>query len=294
MTGSVDAQQSWPLGKDQDAADTLQEMFDQFAANAGPLAPMFGKLSDEQRQALEQVEISIADERRFGNPILNAYLKQLQAKRIGITKHGADAAYVSALVNQLKPQLRNARRYPRVDVRVVASGSADAYSIPGGHIIVTSGMLETCGSEAALVGVLRTELSHLDHGHQLLPLKQAQLSRRPLDFEDGMFLMSLVARPFRPEQEQEADLDATQWMMAAGYEALELARLLSSWNRRQAQTTPWLDFVPNFVKSHPDPGRRAADIARRAAALKARYPQSSYVGRENLEKRILKSRREFP
>ena len=38
---------------------------------------------------------------------------------------------------------------------------------PGGTLIFFRGILDFAGSEAALVGVIGHELSHLDHGHQL-------------------------------------------------------------------------------------------------------------------------------
>ncbi len=62
-------------------------------------------------------------------------------------------------------------------------------------------------------------------------------------------MMALFARPFRPENESEADRDAVEWMMAAGYEPKELSRMLNQWDAKQSQTAPWMDFVPGFVKN---------------------------------------------
>ncbi len=45
--------------------------------------------------------------------------------------------------------------------------------------------METVGSEAALVGVIAHELSHLDREHLLLPLKQAKMMNQPLTGLDG-------------------------------------------------------------------------------------------------------------
>ena len=35
-----------------------------------------------------------------------------------------------------------------------------------------------------------------------------------------------------------------RWMMAAGYEPRELAKLLSRWDQRQDQAMPWMQFIP--------------------------------------------------
>lgn len=57
-------------------------------------------------------------------------------------------------------------------------------------------------------------------------------------------------------------------MLATGYDARELARLLSRWDASRDQTAPWTKIVPAFARSHPDSGRRAAvihDIVDRAS-----------------------------
>ncbi len=274
-------------------AAEFQALFESFAERAGPMAPMFGKLSPEQVAKIEAIDISLADENRFGNQVLEGYLEQLRGRRIATTTRGQDVAYVVQLCDALKPHMAGAKRYRRLDIRLVETDASDAYSIPGGHLLLTRGLLNTCGTEAALVGVLAHELSHLDHGHQLLMLKQSKLSNQPLDFRDGMLWISLIARPFRPEQESQADADACQWMMALGYEPKQLVQLLESWQQQQAQTQPWMQFIPNFVKSHPDPGKRAQAILQNAGKLHARFPDADYVGVENLRQRIPKSQQEM-
>jgi predicted Zn-dependent protease len=266
-------------------AAAFEQMFERFAENAGPLAPMFGKVTPEQQRQLDSINVSVADEREFGQRVLEAYTKQLDDANIGVSQLGKDVTYVQQLLKRLKPQMQNGGRYARFEVSCIESDSSDAFSIPGGRILVTKGLLTRAPSEAAVVGVLAHELSHLDRGHQLIPLKQSQLARQPLNFQDSMFLVSLVARPFRPEQESEADRDATAWMMAAGYEPRELAKLLMQWDRQQEQTAPWMEFVPGFVKSHPDAGKRARVVLQIAQQNRAKYPDAKFVGVQNLRQR---------
>lgn len=278
----------------QQAGDNFQNFFEELASKAGPMAPMFGKLSPEQLAKLEQIKVSVADENQFGQRILDAYLQQLKQSKVAVSQQGKDINYLRQLLKMLKPRMRNADRYKQLDVRLIESDSADAFSIPGGRLLVTRGLLESANSEAAVVGVLAHELSHLDHGHQLIPLKQSKLSNQPLDFQDRMMWIGLTARPNRPEQESEADNDATRWMMDAGYDPRELARLLSSWDQQQNQVAPWLSFVPGFVKSHPDAGKRAQDVLQVASNLALNAPQAKYIGVENLRTRTPRSIRSFP
>ncbi len=274
--------------------DALQEMFERFASQAGPMAPMFGKLTPEQVAKLDRITVTPAEEAKFGLKVLDAYLQQLKQSQTTVSQRGKDVAYLEQLVKLLQPRMSNAKRYRAIDVRLIESDSTDAYSIPGGHLLVTRGLIETAVSEAAVVGVLAHELSHLDRGHQLIPLKQSKLANQPLDFKDRMMWISLVARPNRPEQESEADSDATRWMMECGYDPRELARLLSSWDQRQDQVAPWLQFVPGFVKSHPDAGKRAQEVLQCAALIKDKFPNATYIGVENLRSRTPRSVLAFP
>ncbi len=266
----------------------FEEFFQSFAEQAGPLAPMFGKFSPEQMERLESVDITVAEENKFGQRVLDAYREQLGSGQIALSTKGKDVDYLQMLCNGLKASMKNGKRYRHIDIRIIEVESTDAYSIPGGHLLVTRGLLETCGSEAALVGTLAHELSHLDRGHQLLQLKQSKLAQQPLNFKDGMMLISTIARPFRPEQETEADRDATEWMMSAGYAASELARLLNSWDQRQTREMPWMAYMPSMIKSHPNPGRRAQDVLVLAEKLQPQYPDAKFVGVENLEQRVPK------
>jgi predicted Zn-dependent protease len=274
-------------------SEGLQELFESFAERAGPMAPMFGKLTPDQVARIEAIDVSTTEENRFGTQVLDAYLEQLRKAKVAVSNRGSDVEYLQDLCASIQPQMKQSKRYKRLDIRLVESDSTDACSIPGGHILITRGLLDTCGSEAALVGVIAHELSHLDRGHQLLSLKQSKLAGQRLSFNDSVMLISLVARPFRPEQESEADFDATEWMMRAGYDARELVKLLESWQQREIQTTPWMQFIPGFVKSHPNAGKRAQEILRRSQHLAIEISDAKYIGIENLQQRIPKLQHEF-
>jgi predicted Zn-dependent protease len=266
-------------------AQSLQKMFDNFAENAGPMAPMFGKLTPEQLQKLESIKVTPTEESQFGQRVLDAYLQRLKESKVDVTMDGKELNYVRQLIKLIKPLMKNGTRYKSIDVRLIERPEMDAFSIPGGRLLLTRGMVEDAGSEATLVGVLAHELSHLDRGHQLLPLKQSKLSNEVLDFKDQMMWISLISRPARSEQESEADADATLWMMKLGYDPRELVKLLTQWSQRQDQVAPWLQFVPGFVKSHPDAGIRAQKVAELADRLSNQYPHADFIGADNLEKR---------
>lgn len=269
----------------------LEQMFDAFASQAGPMGAMFGKLSPEQVQQLDAIDISLAEERQFGDKVLEAYLKNLADSQTKVTAQGRDVQYLAQLVALIKPLMTHATRYRKIQVRVIETPAADAYAIAGGELLVTRGLLDTCESEAAMVGVLSHELSHLDRGHLVQILKQTKLMQQPDALDaNRLALMFATMRPFRPEQESEADADATKWMMNLGYDPRELVRLLSHWAQQKDQQAPWMKMVPSFVKTHPDPAKRAGEILQLAEQLQKTIPNASFVGTENLQKRTPKPR----
>ncbi|MFO0924984.1 MAG: M48 family metallopeptidase [Pirellulales bacterium] len=242
----------------QNPAESFQKMFEQFSSQANQFAPgMLGEMSPEQKAKLASIKVSVQEEQQAGQKAMDAFLEYATKQKWKVVADGKEVRYLKQLLKVLTPKMKHEDRYGQWDVRIVEMDGADAYSFAGGHLLFTKGLMETVGSEAALVGVIAHELSHLDREHLLLPLKQAKMMNQPLTGLDGFSMMALFARPFRPENESEADRDAVEWMMAAGYEPKELSRMLNQWDAKQSQTAPWMDFVPGFVKTHPDPGRRA-------------------------------------
>jgi predicted Zn-dependent protease len=196
--------------------------------------------------------------------------------------------------------MRNADRYRSIEVWVVESETTDAHSFPGGWITVTSGLLDFAESEAAIVGVLAHELSHIDRGHQLelprrLRLAEQTFTATPAQAEDwletGKLFASYFARPFRPEQEIEADADAVKWMVESGYDAWELAHLFAKWQQRDGAKAA---MRPTFLRTHPlHVERRDAVRREMEQAVGNRRAMSLYRGRENLKRRITRREREF-
>jgi hypothetical protein len=275
--------------------DAFQEFFDKFAKQPNSFMPGFlGELTDEQLAKLEEIVIPKSDEQAFGDRVLKGFLDHCKETKMKVVQTGKEVAYLKSLCSIVQPLMTNANRYQSIDMILVESESTDAYSIPGGHILVTRGLLDTVGTEGALVGVLAHEMSHLDRGHQLLSLKQMKMLNQSIDFRNRMDWMAIGFKPSRPEFETQADSDAVRWMMELQYEPKELARLLHSWDQRQDKQSPWMNFVPGFVKSHPDAGKRAQRVLEQASALQPKWPKATYTGAKNLELRIPANKRRFP
>jgi predicted Zn-dependent protease len=164
------------------------------------------------------------------------------------------------------------------------------------------GMLESAQNEAALVGVVGHELSHLDRGHQLADLRRIKLAQETfagnpgnVSFQEffgvGTLLMRIWTRPFRPEDEEEADRDGARWAYAAGYDPRQMAIVFHRFEEQaQRQRIP----LPPFLQSHPPPADRLQKVMAEYRALQRQDPKRKlYIGRQNLRLRVPGTEREF-
>jgi predicted Zn-dependent protease len=258
----------------------------------------FGEDSEADRKAIEKIEVSVEDERQLGQQILQSGLASLKDAGIKVESTGRDVEYLESLVATLQPFMRNKDRYPSIKVMVARSPKIDARSCPGGTLIFFEGLLDSAGSEAALVGIVGHELSHLDRGHQLFPIKRIKLMEKSfaapqnmsqfMQFGPGM--AKLWARQFRPEDERDADADGAAWAYAADYDPREMAKLFQKAGAKKGPAAmPWA----TFFQSHPNNQDRHQAILKQFTQLQKDKPRTEplFIGQENLTNRF--SRRQL-
>lgn len=260
--------------RDDDAAQRAPFDFDSF------FDQMFGQQTEEQKRALEQVEIAWQEEEQFGRQALDQFLADLQRRNIRVVSRGKEIERLRRLAALIRPQMQHADRYRSITVLVAETPDTDARCFPGGILVLFRGMLSAVPSEDALVAVIGHELSHIDHGHQLRYLKSMKLAQHPFssgapkDFRsmmnNTMLLTSIFARPFRPEDETEADLDGATWAYRAGYDPRELAKLFLIFEKRSGGKN---ELMPAFFRTHPYNHQRYEAVLKRYEELKRTEPR---------------------
>jgi len=273
-----------------------------FSEPASFLDRFFGPETEQDDAALAGVEVSVADEQRYGAAAAKKFAANLKRRGIRLTAEGKDHEYVRQLVELVRDQMQNRDRYPRLTLSLVESDETDAFAFPGGTLFVFRGMLEFAHNEAALVGVIGHELSHIDRGHQLRDLRRMKLAQQTFSgrgafsrdrfFERGMRLMRSFMRPFRPADESDADADGATWAFRNGYDPRELAALFARLAERDGDRN---NRTPAFFRTHPYHADRYAAIMTLSDELQAAEPHDDlYKGSENLRRRVTRAQREFP
>ena len=159
------------------------------------------------------------------------------------------------------------------------SKEVNAWCMPGGKIVVYSGILPITKNEAGLAAVMGHEVAHAlaNHGQQRMSAGQLQqlgevagniaLSKNPENQQIFNSVYGLgtsvgVMLPFSRSHETEADKIGLTLMAIAGYDPIAAADL---WQRMQAQEQ---GAPPEFLSTHPASTTRIQNIRSWAPAAK--------------------------
>ncbi len=152
-----------------------------------------------------------------------------------------------------------------IKLYVIDNSEINAFAMPGGHIVVYSGLLQACNSEAQLAGVMAHELAHIQLRHVMKKLiKEVGLSAL-LGATTGSggevikeSLKHLSSTAYDRELEQEADLKAVSYLENAAISATPFAEFM--YQLAAGSNTPYLVWI----STHPDSEERAAYISEQA------------------------------
>ncbi|MGV3657943.1 MAG: M48 family metallopeptidase, partial [Chitinophagaceae bacterium] len=150
------------------------------------------------------------------------------------------------------------------EFNLVNDKAANAWAMPGGKVVVYTGLLPITQNEAALANVLGHEISHaiFQHGNERMSQGLAQqlggvalsvaVSNRPAAAQNlfmqayGVGSTVLGTLPFSRKHELEADRYGMIWSAMAGYNPQEAINL---WKRMAAQSNG--QRPPEFLSTHP-------------------------------------------
>jgi predicted Zn-dependent protease len=261
----------------------------------GMLDRLFGPETAEEQQALEKIAISPREEEQLGRRAADAYLAFLRQQRVRAADRGKDVEYLRRLVEVVHPHMDHAAKYRRWTVYLAESTRCDARTFPGGTLIFFRGLLDAAQSEAALVTVVGHELSHLDRGHLLVRLRRMKRAQQTLAtgprpqspaeaWDAATNVVRLWTRPFRQEDELEADRDGVVWAYESGYDPRGLNPLLAEIGKQEG-VLPAL--IPSLLQSHPPAAIREKALAGVYEELQRTQPRDDLIlGRENLLRRV--------
>lgn len=182
-----------------------------------------------------------------------------------------DGGPAPAMVQALGERLTGGSKY-RYQWFVADSPEVNAFAIPGGYVVVYSGLLKAAGSAEEVAGVLAHEVQHVELRHSLKGMVyglgwRAVLALALGDLSGGVWggmADRLGGLAYGRDLERQADLGGLAALKKAG---IAPQGLLSFFARLAERG----DGVPAFLSSHPATAERL-DNLRRAIAAEGVYP----------------------
>ena len=194
-------------------------------------------------------------------------------------------------VNSPQPEIFNGYH-----VIIMDSSEYNAFATPGGHILVTRGLVEAAASEDMLAAVIAHELAHilLKHGVSIvadmrlndaltstadragqLAARESQSAARAALFRNSVTKMVdvMVKNGYSQAQEFEADNAAMTLLAASGYNPGALLEVLRILQRTQSSQRG------GFASTHPSPAARISNAEGRVSRYRIQDTSSHRVSR---------------
>jgi predicted Zn-dependent protease len=214
--------------------------------------------------------------RVWDNPALVQYLDKILA---------------AIVVNSPKPEI-----FAGYHVILLDTNEANAFATPGGHILVSRGLISLADSEDALAAVIAHEVGHIQLQHSETIIKELRIEQSLIDTssraneiatrnmskEDKKKLFNnsvrglvdtMMRNGYSQKQEFEADTYALSLLTATGYDPRSFVDVLRSMEK-------YLPSHPGGLSStHPAPALRIDNIESQAKVLQTIDTRSFRKGR---------------
>jgi predicted Zn-dependent protease len=213
----------------------------------------------------QHVTLTDAQQSQLGS---QQYAKTLRANRARIVSSGPQYARVQRVAKRI--ELVAARDKPDFvwKVTLLRKNVANAYCLPGGKIVVYTGIRPLTENDAGLATVLGHEVAHATAEHvaerierEHLTAVAAAILAGGVAFTPGQYVRVLAlldagaSLPFSRSQESEADHIGLVYMARAGYDPHQAVAFWKRMLRASRGKEP-----PEFLSDHPSDTHRVQRI----------------------------------
>ena len=191
-----------------------------------------------------------------------------------VMKEGPAVTALGEMTQRLTGQIQD-NPY-KFEVTVVKSDVVNAFALPGGYVVVFTGLMKKAESGEEVAGVLSHELNHVLQRHGLERIVKSlglmTVAAIVLGNQQGLVGMmkqlgvELLTLKFGREQETEADLTGLQLLQRAKIDPSGMIRFFERLSEKDQGRMEWLS-------THPMSTARAERLKAELAALPKRTPE---------------------
>jgi metalloendopeptidase OMA1, mitochondrial len=213
----------------------------------------------------QHVTLTDAQQRQLG---AQQYTKTLNENRGRIISAGPQSAEVQRVARRIETVAGRDKPSFVWKVSLIRKAEANAFCLPGGKIVVYTGILPITQNDAGLATVLGHEVAHATAEHVAERIERQHLTEVAATiiaggtaFTPGQFLriQALLgvgtSLPFSRSQESEADHIGLIYMARAGYDPRQA---LAFWKRMQRAAQG--REPPEFLSDHPSDAHRVERV----------------------------------
>jgi predicted Zn-dependent protease len=214
---------------------------------------------------VQHVTLTDAQQMQLGT---QEYAKTLRANRARIVSSGPQYAEVQRVAKRIEAVASRDKPDFVWRVTLIRKNEANAYCLPGGKIVVFTGILPLTRNDAGLATVLGHEVAHATAEHVAERIERNHLTEVAaaiiaggVAFTPGQFvrLTALLGvgagLPFSRSQESEADHIGLIYMARAGYDPRQAVAFWTRMQRASRGQEP-----PEFLSDHPSDAHRVQRV----------------------------------
>jgi predicted Zn-dependent protease len=196
------------------------------------------------------------------------YAKTLRQNRARIVSSGPSYAEVQRVATRIEAVASRDKPNFVWRVTLIRKNEANAYCLPGGKIVVYTGILPITQNDAGLATVLGHEVAHATAEHVAERIERNHLTEvaatiiaggvafTPAQFVRVIALLGVGSSlPFSRSQESEADHIGLIYMARAGYDPRQA---VAFWKRMQRASKG--QEPPEFLSDHPSDAHRVERV----------------------------------
>ncbi len=230
--------------------DSCSEAWNETAAQANCFDPTdlaFKQYKNMENKFLEKFPVTDEQEMQYGE----TYHQQM-AKDFKIIDNDPRHTRVKRIFEKLLPYRE--RKAISFQIHLLDTDAVNAFAIAGGHLYVTTALLDFVQSEDELAGIIGHEIAHVDRKHLIRQLQKIVVGNRVLGGlgELAASIQTIITAPFGQVDEYESDKFGANYAKKAGYNPRKMKDFFARLKQNEGQ----YDWAQKLMRTHPYSAQR--------------------------------------